>query len=91
VYEFETVVDCDSFSYLLNPCGNRVISHGSPLVPQVAPVCRPKEKVGAKPTGRPSVPSSKLWIIRKAFCRGNLATGPSFAPLRLCAFAGDLL
>src|SRR6476619_6243027 len=36
VYELETVVDCDLFSYLLNACCNRIISHRSRLCRYVA-------------------------------------------------------
>src|SRR5215213_1200975 len=77
VHKLETVVDCDSFSQLLNPCCNRFICHGFPPsspCPLAGVGMPPKRKSGREPTGRASVPSSKLWIIRKALCRGNLVT-----------------
>jgi hypothetical protein len=54
VNQLEAMVDCDSFSQFLNPCCNRFVSHCH--LRDLAT----KEKVGAKPTGRDPVPSSKL-------------------------------
>ena len=55
VHQLKAMVDCDSFSYFLNPLCNRLVSHC-----HLSKVLAPKEKVGAKPTGRDPVPSSKL-------------------------------
>src|SRR5215510_8999847 len=55
VNQLEAMVDCHPFSYLLNPCCNRFVTHCP-----YPKVLAPKKKVGAKPTGRDPVPSSKL-------------------------------
>jgi hypothetical protein len=54
VHQLEAMVESDSFSQFLNPCRNRIVPHC-----HLRTFSPPKEKVGAKPTGRDPVPSSK--------------------------------